>query len=110
MPYSDDNPTLSEQIDDQLRWREEVGPILREANELARENKQLRQERDALRDASGKLLSSLDALIDESGGVYGLHHNGDNAPWEELLAGGQFESWLRHIETLRTTLARQEKP
>lgn len=42
MPYRDGIPTLTEQIQNHLRWREEVGPILKEANELARENKALR--------------------------------------------------------------------
>lgn len=34
------------------------------------------------------------SLIDDSQGVAGLHHNGDVAEWEELLAGGRFEAWL----------------
>jgi hypothetical protein len=45
-----------------------------------------------------ELLSVLDAvvgeiigLIEESTGVYGLHLNGDNAPWGELENGGRFE-------------------
>lgn len=33
-------------------------------------------------------------LIESSRGVVGLHLNGDEAPWEELRAGGRFESWL----------------
>ena len=38
-------------------------------------------------------LGEVSALIDESGGVYGLHLNGDLAPWGELLQGGRFE-WI----------------
>ena len=33
-------------------------------------------------------------LINSSQGVYGLHLNGDGAPWESLRTGGQFEAWL----------------
>ena len=39
-------------------------------------------------------IKSVEALIDESEGVYGLHLNGDLAPWDELLAGGRYEDWL----------------
>ena len=59
MPFSDGNPTLGEQIEEQLRWREEVGPILKEANELAQENKALRAAlREAVEalDAASKLI------------------------------------------------------
>lgn len=37
---------------------------------------------------------SFESLINESQEVYGLHLNGDPAPWEELLEGGRFEDWL----------------
>ena len=33
-------------------------------------------------------------LINNSRGVTGLHLNGDDALWHDLLRGGQFESWL----------------
>ena len=33
-------------------------------------------------------------LINSSQGVYGLHLNGDGAPWDSLRTGGQFEAWL----------------
>ena len=36
-------------------------------------------------------------LIEESGGVYGLHMNGDPSPWSELLEGGPFEDWLGSV-------------
>ena len=51
----------------------------------------------SLRRRVGQLEAGLNAvqgLIDESGGVYGLHDNGDSSPWDELLAGGRFECWL----------------
>ena len=46
---------------------------------------------------NAKLLRAITAvsiLISESGGVYGLHLNGEVAPWDELLAGGRLEEWL----------------
>lgn len=39
-------------------------------------------------------LRSVQDLISMSRGVVGLHLNGDEAPWDELLRGGQFEGWL----------------
>lgn len=39
-------------------------------------------------------LKSVADLVGESGGVYGLHLNGDLCPWGDLLEGGRFEEWL----------------
>lgn len=50
------------------------------------------------------LTASLEALIDESGGVYGLHKNGDLAPWDELTEGGRFEDWLSALAAARRAL------
>ena len=41
-----------------------------------------------------KALAAVLDLIEQSQGVYGLHLNGDGAPWETLRTGGQFEQWL----------------
>lgn len=41
-----------------------------------------------------KAVRAMQDLIDQSQGVYGLHLNGDGAPWETLQKGGQFEEWL----------------
>lgn len=43
-------------------------------------------------------------LTTQSEGVYGLHQNGDPAPWPELLAGGRFEEWTAGLERLRVLL------
>lgn len=45
----------------------------------------------ALLEALQGLLSDIEGLIGESGGVYGLHMNGDPSPWNELDEGGRFE-------------------
>ena len=42
-------------------------------------------------------IDAVQVLINESRGVVGLHLNGDEAPWDELLAGGRFEEWLREF-------------
>ena len=39
-------------------------------------------------------LLAVEALINESGGVFGLHLNGDPATWSDLRTGGKFEDWL----------------
>ena len=37
-------------------------------------------------------------LMADSVGVYGLHLNGDGAPWSSLLSGGEFECWLKVLD------------
>jgi len=52
----------------------------------------------AIREENARLRAGIVAvqgLIEESRGVDGLHLNGDLALWEELLAGGRFEEWLK---------------
>ena len=41
-----------------------------------------------------KAVRAVQDLIEQSQGVYGLHLNGDGAPWNSLRTGGQFEQWL----------------
>jgi hypothetical protein len=57
-----------------------------------------------IREAAKEALEAIDALIAESRGVCGLHQNGDDALWESLTEGGQFEDWLLPIESLRKAL------
>ena len=45
-------------------------------------------------EAKHKGLLAMQALINESRGVTGLHLNGDEADWAELRMGGRFEEWL----------------
>lgn len=53
-----------------------------------------------------KGILAVGALMDESKGVAGLHHNGDVAPWNELLQGGKYETWLEDFsEALEVALA-----
>lgn len=51
-------------------------------------------------------IASVQDLIDESKGVYGLHLNGDHSPWHEILEGGYMEEWLLQF-SLATTLAQE---
>jgi hypothetical protein len=50
------------------------------------------------------LLDDLDALVDNSEGVAGLHPNGDVASWESLREGGRFEAWLMRMDEARAFL------
>lgn len=43
-------------------------------------------------------------LIANSSGVAGLHLNGDEAPWDELLEGGEYEKWLRSLSQAKAWL------
>lgn len=54
-----------------------------EIENLKKENKILRAGIEAVKQ-----------LIDESYGVVGLHLNHEDAPWDDLLAGGTYEAWL----------------
>lgn len=54
---------------------------------------------------AGKVLEEIRALMDESGGVYGLHLNGDPAPWSELGPGCAYEH-LGHLDLLEESLGR----
>lgn len=61
------------------------------------ENDELLEQLTALRERVKELekgLLSVGALIAESHGVYGLHLNGDVAPWDELLPPGRYCEWL----------------
>ncbi|SIR65779.1 hypothetical protein SAMN05880558_12419 [Aeromonas sp. RU39B] len=53
-----------------------------------------------------KLTGDITALMDESLGVYGLHKNGDPAPWGELVAGGRYEEWLLSISNAEELIAK----
>jgi len=59
---------------------------------------------EEITDAAREALLSLDELISSSGGVYGLHLNGDQAPWDELCVGGRYEGWLIAFDRLRAAL------
>ena len=61
-----------------------------------------------LRGHLSNLVEAVDVLMAESEGVYGLHLNGDPAPWGELTAGGQFEAWLLALEDARAALEEEQ--
>ncbi len=62
---------------------------------LKKENETLRAGLDAVRQ-----------LVHESEGVSGLHFNGELAPWDELLAGGEFDHWLSDYSEAIETMDR----
>ena len=43
-------------------------------------------------------LLAVEALINESKGVFGLHLNGDPSEWAELRTGGKLEGWLYQFD------------
>lgn len=51
------------------------------------------------------LTGDVQALIGESGGVAGLHMNGDVAPWGDLEAGGRFER-LTHLPAAHAAITK----
>ena len=71
-------------------------------NEAARD----RQRCAVLTVALSELCKAIDDLIEHSEGVAGLHLNGDLAPWESLIEGGQFEPWLLALSDARDALAK----
>jgi hypothetical protein len=60
--------------------------------------------RDTVIELASDLVRSLDDLIGSSEGVAGLHRNGDLAPWDTLLEGGEFEAWLKALDAMRAGL------
>ena len=56
-----------------------------------------------------KALKSVEQLINESRGVYGLHLNGNQAPWDELRMGGQYEGWLFDLDKALERIKTYEK-
>ena len=73
-------------------------------NEAVVEIERLTKERDQLLEALTELTEDIQGLIADSSGVYGLHLNGDLAPWSELEAGGQFEV-LIHLPVAEEVIA-----
>ena len=74
---------------------------LNQATALTNFSKAVIDERDALRadlERARAGLAAVEALIDESRGVDGLHRNGDLATWDELRTGGRYEEWLRDFD------------
>jgi len=53
------------------------------------------------------LVQEVEHLMTESKGVYGLHLNGDPAPWSEIDDGGRFEGWLTEFNKARAMLDRE---
>ena len=95
-------------MDEAERARWPVGPFL-----IARVQRLFAEakERDELRVYSERLAAGIAAvrdLIDESKGVTGLHRNGDDAPWGDLLRWGWLEGWLLAFSDAETAIAERE--
>jgi hypothetical protein len=102
-------------VDERVAWRSfytEMGNynvlrLLDDLDALFSHIDHLTAEDARLITALGGIVTSLDDLIASSDGVYGLHKNGDHAPWGELTAGGQYESWLMALEDAREALPKE---
>lgn len=68
--------------------------MVKEQDETIQRGIDLCDKRTHERDEARAGLHAVQSLIDNSHGVCGLHLNGDDAPWDELLAGGLFQDWL----------------
>ena len=95
----DGNPvSLITLVKKEPEWAANRIRSMRKELEVCRDEKEsLRSANIRLRNTVSKLQAAQETvsdLIDQSDGVYGLHKNGDPAPWDELLAGGRYEDWL----------------
>lgn len=76
------------------------------AADVLADSLELKEQRDELLAKLESLVGDVKALIEDSGGVYGLHKNGDPAPWDELVAGGSYEEWLRSLNDATDLIAK----
>lgn len=103
-------PIEIELSEENARLKEEMA-VLRAGHKYAFEQARLNDAAliKGLKKQNADLLAAAKALqdlISDSGGVYGLHLNGDMAPWDSLLAGGKYEEWLvAHSRVADTALA-----
>lgn len=77
---------------------------------LDSERREARRRAEATEGTLDMLLEEIEGLIGESRGVTGLHRNGDEAPWSELVAGGQFERLTTIPEAAALLLALGRRP
>ncbi len=73
-----------------LGFRDASAELEHDFRDARTKNERLEAEVEQLRAG----IRAVSELINQSAGVDGLHLNGDIAPWEELLEGGQYEEWL----------------
>lgn len=62
--------------------------------DLQAENQSLRRDVDVYQNGILAVVS----LIESSLGVYGLHLNGELAPWDTLRTDGGYEDWLQSLD------------
>ncbi len=101
----DMTPGGSEFVGDANRCLENIRHQIRTAHGFKDAAMQKARKAEAERDelAAQKVqmrrgLSAVEVLILNSFGVSGLHLNGDDASWESLRTGGQFEGWLAEFD------------
>lgn len=82
---------------------EAIREVSRLGRELGTEQARLAEAVEVVR----AVVNDFDDLTSESDGVYGLHLNGDSAPWAELCSGGVHEEWTIGVEKARAFLAKE---
>jgi len=60
-------------------------------------------------EAAARVAADVADLAAHSEGVAGLHMNGDLAPWESLLDGGEFGTWLGSVAELEEVIAKMKE-
>ena len=85
------------------------GPLSFEQTELLKAKNAELAAKDAEIARLREGIEAVRGLMDESTGVYGLHRNGDGAPWSELEEEGQFEGWLAAFNKAEQALQGREK-
>jgi chromosome segregation ATPase len=86
-----------------------LGAATASRNRFEREAKKFRHLFGKARDALRTLIEEIDALVENSCGVMGIHPNGDLAPWTELLLGREFNGWLPSVHETHGILEELDK-
>lgn len=79
--------------------------VSEEIDRLEREKRNLKAQVTKLQVVLAELVHDVEELVAHSGGVYGLHLNGDPAPWSDLLSGGRYGQWLEQLEKAKIVLS-----
>lgn len=85
---------VAELDDEAIKCKNYCVSLSKTINEQAAENESLRRDVEVYKDG----LLAVVNLIESSLGVYGLHLNGELAPWDTLRTGGGYEDWLQSLD------------
>lgn len=89
--------------DERVLWNDLADKQFQELKSIEAERDAARARAQEVENTLEGLLGEIDNLIGDSGGVYGLHLNGNAAPWEEL------DDWLPSRKQARAVLKEGEQ-